>query len=79
MLYSHGIKLEDLGIAPKDGGPFETDSRKIWRTFAENYYLFRGTPTRIWTDHVLKEVFGIEVQLEPETADEIFDKIQDSL
>ena len=79
MLYSHGIKLEDLGIALKDGGPIEKDSRKIWRTFAENFYLFRGTPTRIWTDHVLKEVFGIEVQLEPETADEIFDKIQDSL
>ncbi len=79
MLYSHGIKLEDLGIALKDGGAVEKDSRKIWRTFAENYYLFRGTPTRIWTDHVLKEVFGIEIQLEPETADEIFDKIQDSL
>ena len=48
MLYSQGYRLEDLGIPRLDGGPVETDTRKIWRIFADNYYLFRGTPSRMW-------------------------------
>ena len=79
MLYSHGISLESLGIPHKDGSGAEPDPRKSWRIFAKNFYLFRGTPTRMWTDHVFHEVFGIDKQLEPETADEIFDHIQDHL
>ena len=51
MLYSQGICLEDLGIPRRDGGPVETDARKIWRTFAANFRLFPGTPTRLWLDH----------------------------
>src|SRR5690348_16491110 len=48
MLYSQGIRLEDFGVQAHDGTRVEEDSRKIWRTFAEHYYLFRGTPTRLW-------------------------------
>ena len=46
MLYSQGVALEELGIPRKGGAKVETDARKIWRTFAAHYYLFRGTPTR---------------------------------
>ena len=50
MLYSQGIALEDLGIGPAK----ETyDPRKAWRILAENWHLFRGTPTRMWSDWVL--------------------------
>ena len=49
--------------------PVETDARKIWRRFAENYHLFRGTPTRLWLDHALRDVFGIDEPLTPTTAD----------
>ena len=35
--------------------PVETDARKIWRTFAAHYHLFRGTPTRIWLDHAFRD------------------------
>src|SRR5271170_3367740 len=45
MLYSQGVPLEDLGVPRVDGGPVETDPRKIWRRFAEHYRLFAGTPT----------------------------------
>jgi glucuronate isomerase len=45
MLYSQGVRMEDLGIRRRDGGAVETDGRRIWRRFAENYHLFRGTPT----------------------------------
>jgi glucuronate isomerase len=51
MLYSQGLRLEDLGIPRRDGAPVEQDARKIWRTLAANYHLFRGTPTRMWLDH----------------------------
>src|SRR3989337_2354637 len=43
MLFSQGVRLEDLGVPRLDGGPVEADGRKIWRLFAENYYLLRGT------------------------------------
>src|SRR3954471_22764584 len=51
MLFSQGVGLEDLGVPALDGSPVETDPRAIWRRFAEHYYLFRGTPTRLWLDH----------------------------
>src|ERR1700676_86459 len=59
MLYSQGVRLEDLAIPRRDGGAVEQDARKIWRTFAANYRLFRGTPTRVWLDHAFHNVFGV--------------------
>ena len=75
MLYSQGVRLEDLGIPRRDGGPVETDARRIWHTFASRYHLFRGTPTRLWLDHAFREVFGIEERLTAESADRTFDRI----
>ena len=43
--------------------------RACWRTFAEHYYLFRGTPSRLWLDWVFAHVFGFDVQLTAATAD----------
>ena len=79
MLYSQGVRLEDLGIPRKDGGPVERDARKIWRTFAANYPLFRGTPTRLWLDHAFHTVFGIDERLTPESADRYYDRINAAL
>jgi glucuronate isomerase len=79
MLYSQGVRLEDLGIPRRDGGPVERDARKIWRTFAERYHLFRGTPTRTWLDHAFATVFGIDEGLTAESADRVFDRINDCL
>jgi glucuronate isomerase len=79
MLYSQGVRLEDLGIPRRDGGTIEHDARKIWRTFAERYHLFRGTPTRLWLDHAFHEVFGIRERLTSESADRLFDHINGCL
>ncbi|MEP5154731.1 glucuronate isomerase [Planktotalea sp.] len=79
MLHSQGIPLEALGVPQADGSVTETDPRKIWQIFAENYYLFRGTPSRIWVDHALQEVFGITEHLSAKTADAIFDQIDANL
>ena len=79
MLYSQGISLESLGIFRIDGTNVENDHRKIWKNFAKHFYLFRGTPSRIWFEHAMYEVLGIELPLNPETADKIFDEINEKL
>jgi glucuronate isomerase len=75
MLFSQGVRLEDLGVPTRDGAPVETDGRAIWRRFAEHYFLFRGTPTRIWFDHTLSDLFGIDEPLDATTADRHYDTI----
>jgi glucuronate isomerase len=79
MLYSQGVGLEELGIAPLGGGAGEADPREAWRLFADHYHLFRGTPSRIWLDWVFAEVFGLEVRLSTETADRYYDVITGQL
>ena len=68
MLYSQGIALESLGVPRTDGGSVEQDHRQIWQTFADNFYLFRGTPTGAWLAHELQVVFGVEQKLNSATA-----------
>jgi glucuronate isomerase len=75
MLYSQGIPLERLGIPRLDGGEVERDQRKIWQIFAENFYLFRGTPTGMWLTHELHSVFGVEDKLSGASAQDIYDQI----
>ncbi|NOZ71216.1 MAG: glucuronate isomerase [Chloroflexi bacterium] len=75
MLYSQGIPLQALGIPRGDGGPVESDHRKIWQLFAEHFHLFRGTPTGVWLAAEFSEVFGIEEKLTPATAQESYDHI----
>jgi glucuronate isomerase len=75
MLYSQGIRLEQLGIPRLDGGEVEQDRRRIWGIFAENFYLFRGTPTGMWLTDELHSVFGVEDKLTGESAQDIYNQI----
>ncbi len=75
MLYSQGIPLEVLGIPNAQGHSEQTDPREVWRIFASNYFLFRGTPTRLWLDTSFSDLFGITERLCTENADEIYDLI----
>ncbi|MEM8946963.1 MAG: glucuronate isomerase [Planctomycetota bacterium] len=79
MLYSQGVPLGALGIAKADGSPTETDHRRIWQTFADHFYLFRGTPTGGWLNHEFTEVFGIEEKLGSDNAQQIYDQIDAKL
>ena len=79
MLYSQGIAMEVLGVpAMADEHP-KFDPRAVWRHFAEHYHLFRGTPTRMWLDHVFATLFGFEERLSAQTADDYFDRISAAL
>jgi glucuronate isomerase len=75
MLYSQGVPLEALGVPSLDGSPVESDSRKIWRRFAEHMPLFRGTPSGCWLRHELADVFGVDEPLSAANADAIYDRI----
>jgi glucuronate isomerase len=79
MLYSRGIPLESLGIPARDGSPVETDPRKIWQLFGDHYYLFRGTPTGVWLDQELHDVFDVRIKLTPQSAQRIYDEIAEKL
>lgn len=84
MLYSQGISLESLGVKPceninKNAIATEIDSRRIWQIFADNYYLFRGTPSRLWLDQELHEIFGVREKLNSLTAQSIYEQIAEKL
>ncbi|MBT9332588.1 glucuronate isomerase [Paracidobacterium acidisoli] len=75
MLYSQGVPLEDLEI----GAAELKNPRRVWSIFADHYYLFRGTPTRIWLDYCFQQLFGLTVPLSGKTADLYFDTIAEKL
>lgn len=79
MLYSQGVRLEDLGIPTRNGSAIETNPRTIWKRFAEHFYLFSGTPTGLWIKDELSSVFGIDKTLSAETADAIYDELEHKL
>jgi len=75
MLYSQGVSMDDLGI----GKAKIEDPRNVWRIFASHFYLFRGTPSRIWLDYAFQELFGLKERLSEKTADLYYDTIDAKL
>jgi glucuronate isomerase len=80
MLHSQGIPMESLGVPARDPSvAIERDPRAVWRLFAANYHLFRGTPTRAWLDYELHELFGVRVRLDASSANRVYDQIAERL
>jgi glucuronate isomerase len=75
MLVSQGVPHAELGVGPGA----QADPREIWRTFASRWHLFRGTPTRYWLEHVLADLFDVDVRPSAETADELYDHLAERL
>src|ERR1700733_13423110 len=78
MLYSQGVSLESLRI-PQVDGKEHADPREVWRIFAKHYYLFRGTPTRLWLDYAFENQFGLKERLSAGNADEFYEVIAKKL
>jgi glucuronate isomerase len=78
MLYSQGVSLESLGIPQLDNRE-SADPREVWRIFAKHYYLFRGTPTRLWLDYTFENEFGLRQRLSADNADDYYDIIAKKL
>ncbi len=79
MLYSRGISLESLGISRQNNSAVEGDPKKIWRIFAENYYLFNGTPSGVWLDYEFNVVFGIKEKLDGINSLRIYDELNEKI
>jgi glucuronate isomerase len=79
MLYSQGIAMEELNVPRVAGGSASADPRKVWQLFGEHYHLFRGTPTGAWLNHELYHVFGVRTKMTGESAQSIYDEIQEKL
>ncbi len=78
MLYSQGVPLTALGVTAQ-GQQSTVDPRVAWQLFARHYHLFRATPSRLWLDQTFSEVFGLDVELDGQSADHYFDVITDGL
>ncbi len=84
MLYSQGISMESLGI-PQAGAVGDAsaagkvDPREAWRIIARNYFLFRGTPTRLWIDYAFETLFGLTERLNGDNADAFYETIAKKL
>jgi glucuronate isomerase len=51
MLYSQGISYHQL---------LSVDNPcQVWRIFANNFHLFRATPSGMWLQHEFENVFGV--------------------
>jgi glucuronate isomerase len=74
-LYSQGVSLDALGIPRRDSGIVEQDHRRAWQLFADNYYLFRGTPTGLWLREEFADLFAITETLNSLNAQSIYDQI----
>jgi glucuronate isomerase len=71
MLYSQGISYDQMLS--------RENPRQTWQLFAENFYLFRGTPSGLWLTHELEEVFGVNEKLDGVSAARIYDQIEAAL
>ncbi|HPD40620.1 MAG TPA: glucuronate isomerase [Anaerolineae bacterium] len=71
MLYSQGIPYERLLS--------KAHPRQTWQLFAENFYLFRGTPSGIWLTHELEALFGVTEKLTGASASRIYEQIEAAL
>lgn len=84
MLYSQGISLETLGILQHGekgdlAASKQSDPEKIWQLFADNYYLFVGTPSGYWLDSTFANVFGFTEKLCSENAMQYYTEINRQL
>lgn len=73
-----GVELEHLGV-PVGTERTPEQSRAAFRTLCEAWPLLAGTPVRSWLAEEFHDVFGVRVCPSAETADEIYDRIDEAI
>ncbi|HCS59885.1 MAG TPA: glucuronate isomerase [Microbacterium sp.] len=76
VLHGAGVPLDQVQAAP---GEPPLDPRQVWRLLAAHWHRFRATPVQYWFEYQLSEVFGINTRLSSETADSIYDSVDEML
>ncbi|HEY2005247.1 MAG TPA: glucuronate isomerase, partial [Solirubrobacteraceae bacterium] len=69
QLHALGVPLE--GLDTERGA----DPREVWRTLAGHMHAFAGTASSYWLRDELATVLGIDQELTPANADELFDAL----
>ena len=69
QLHASGVSMDALSVA------YGADPREVWRTLAGHAHVLAGTASAFWLRDELASVFGIEDELAPDNADEVFDRI----
>ncbi len=69
QLHASGVRLDALSVA------HGADPREVWRTLARHAHALAGTASAFWLRDELESVFGIEDEITPDNADEVFDRI----
>ncbi|MDR7235019.1 glucuronate isomerase [Agrococcus sp. BE272] len=75
LLHASGVDLARLGV----GRSGAVDPREAWRILCAHWHVLLGTASGTWLTHELVTLFGIDVEPSAETADAIFDRIQERL
>ena len=70
MLHSQGVKYEQLA---------KNSPEENWALLAQNWKLFRSTPSRIWFQEILATLFDVSEILAPESAAKIYAQIKSKL
>ena len=70
MLHSQGVKYEELA---------KNSPEENWKVLAENWKLFRSTPSRIWFQEILATLFDVSEILAPDNAAKIYNQISTKL
>lgn len=80
LLHSRGVGLDELGVARRDGTAVaRPGGRAIWRLLCANWVALAGTPSRLWLEHELVDLFGVEDVPSAENADRLYDACSDKL
>jgi glucuronate isomerase len=79
LLYSHGrFGPEELELLRRPERT-EVEARHLWRLVASSWALLRGTPTRLWLEQELDDLFGLSQTLSGDNADATYDRIAECL
>ena len=80
MLASQGVTYDQLKI-PTRHSTHQNNERPeyVWQLLADHWIAFAGTPSRIWFEEILTEVFEIDIPFTSETAMAIYERIMERL
>lgn len=77
ILHAQGIRLADLGVGQEHFTGAQ--ARNAFQILGDHWRAFTGTPMRYWFEDALVRVFDIAKPFGPDTAEEIYDELNDLL
>jgi glucuronate isomerase len=77
LMHAQGVSLADLGVAQTE---FSAEQRRhAFRLLCQHWPSYRGTPVKFWFEAELVDVFGLYIVPSAETADLLYDAINERL